>query len=65
MTGVFDMNSLGLPHYCLGVEVWQIGSSIVVSHTKYDRSLLNGFKMIDCKISCTPMKKALNGENQD
>jgi hypothetical protein len=49
----------GLLHYFLGVEVWQIGGIIFVSQTKYARSLLDKFKMTDCKISSTPMEKRL------
>jgi hypothetical protein len=59
MSRAFDMTDLGLLHYCLGVEVWQIGSSIFVSQAKYVRSLLDKFRMEDCKISPTPMEKGL------
>ena len=59
MSKTFDMIDLGLLHYCLGVEVWQIGNNIFVSQTKYAKSLLDKFKMIDCKISSTPMEKGL------
>jgi hypothetical protein len=59
MSKYFDMTDLGLLHYCLGVEVWQTGSNIFVSQTKYARSLLDRFRMTDCKISSTPMEKGL------
>ena len=59
MSKVFDMTDLGLLHYCLGVEVWQTGSNIFVSQAKYARSLLDKFKMIDCKTSSIPMEKGL------
>jgi hypothetical protein len=55
----FDKTDLGLLHYCLGVEVWLTGSNIFVLQTKYVRSLLDKFRMIDCKISSIPMEKGL------
>ena len=59
MSKDFDMIDLGLLHYYLGVEDWQTGSSIFVSQAKYARSLLDKFRMEDCKISSTPMEKGL------
>ena len=59
MSRAFDMTDLGLLHYCLGVEVWQTRSIIFVSQAKYARSLLDKFRMEDCKISSTPMEKGL------
>ena len=56
---VMIMRDLGLLHYCLGVDVWQTGSNIFISQTKYARSLLDKFRMIACKISSTPMEKVL------
>jgi hypothetical protein len=53
------MIDLGLLHYCLGVEVFQIGRNIFVSQAKYARSLMDKFRMEDCKISSTPMEKGL------
>ena len=51
MNKAFDITYLGLLHYCLGVEVWKIGSNIFV--------LLDKFRIKDCKISSTPKKKGL------
>jgi hypothetical protein len=59
MSRAFDMTDLGLLHDCLGVEVWQTGSNIFVSQAKYAMSLLDKFRMEDCKISSTPMEKGL------
>jgi hypothetical protein len=59
MSRAFDMTNLDLLHYCLGVEVWKIGSNIFVSQAKYARSLLDKFRMEDYKISPTPMEKGL------
>lgn len=53
------MTYLGLLHYCLGVEVWQTTDSIFVSQSKYARSLLDKFKMSDCKPASTPIEKGL------
>lgn len=57
MSKTFDMTDLGLLHYCFGVGVWQIGSSIFVSQTKFARSFIDRFRMIDCIISSIPMEK--------
>ena len=59
MSRAFDMIDLGLLHYCPRVEVWQTGSIIFVSQAKYARSLLDKFRMEDCKISSTPMEKGM------
>lgn len=53
------MTDLGLLHYCLGVEVWQIGGSIFISQSKSAKSLLEKFRMQDCNSSSTPMEKGL------
>jgi hypothetical protein len=52
-----DFTSLGLLHYCLGVEVQQTGTNIFISQTKYARSVLDMFKMTNCKILSTSMEK--------
>jgi hypothetical protein len=59
MSKDFDKIDLGLLCYYLGVEVWQTCSGIFVSQTEYARSLFDGFRKIDCKISSTPMEKGL------
>jgi hypothetical protein len=59
MNKTFDMTGLGLLHYCLGVEVWRIGSFIFVSQTKYAMTLLDRFIMTDCKISSTLVVKGI------
>ena len=41
----FDMIDLGLLHYCLRNEVWQIEHSMFLSESKYARSLLDKFTM--------------------
>jgi hypothetical protein len=60
MSKSFDLTNLGLLHYCLCVEVWKTSSSIFVSQNKYVRSMLERFKLKNCKISPTPMEKGLN-----
>jgi hypothetical protein len=54
----FDMINLGLLHYCIGVEVWQTYKHFCFT-MKYAKSLLDRFRMADCKISSTPMEKGL------
>ncbi|XP_059070582.1 uncharacterized mitochondrial protein AtMg00810-like [Cryptomeria japonica] len=55
----FDMTDLGLLHYCLGVEVGQTDNNIFISQSKYAKSLLDKFRMRNCKPSSTPMEKWL------
>ena len=59
MSKAFDMTDLGLLHYRLGIEVWQTGNNIFVSRTKYAKSLLDKFRMTNCKILSTPIEKGL------
>jgi hypothetical protein len=59
MNKPFYMTDLGLIPYYLSVEVWQTGSNICVSQTKYAKNLLDRFRMTDCKISSTSMEKGL------
>ena len=59
LCNTFDMTDLGLLHYCLGVEVWQIENNIFVSQSKYARNLVERFRMQDCKPTTTPMEPGL------
>jgi hypothetical protein len=61
----FDMTDLGLLHYLSRCRSLETCSNIFVSQTKYARSLLDRFIMIDCKISSTPMEKGIEAFNQD
>lgn len=60
----FDITDLGHLHYYLGVEVWQTGSSIFISQSKYAKALLDRFRMTNCKISSTPMENGLKFSTQ-
>jgi alpha-L-arabinofuranosidase len=44
MSKAFDRIDLVLLHYYPDVEIWQIGSNIFVSKTKYVKSLHDKFK---------------------
>ncbi|KAH9321496.1 hypothetical protein KI387_016135, partial [Taxus chinensis] len=55
----FDMTDLGLLHYCLGLEIWQKEHHIFVSQKKYAKTLLEKYRMSDCKPISTPMEKGL------
>eukprot|EP00253_Pinus_taeda_P032159 PITA_32159 len=59
LCNTFDMTYLGLLHYCLGVEVWHTEKNIFLSKSKYARSLVDRFKMQDCKLATTPMEPGL------
>eukprot|EP00253_Pinus_taeda_P032312 PITA_32312 len=42
LCSTFDMTDLGLLHYCLGVEVWQIENNIFLSQSNFD-PILSGY----------------------
>ena len=51
----FEMKDLGLMHYFLGMEVWQIQEGIFMNQGKYVVEILKRFDMLDCKSMATPM----------
>ena len=51
----FEMKDLGLPHYFLGLEIWQHSDGLFVSHGKYPREILEKFNMHGCKPFDTPI----------
>ena len=52
----FKMKDLGLMHYFLGLEVWQMPGEIFLSQGKYIVKLLEKFGMVDYKSMTTPME---------
>jgi hypothetical protein len=60
LSTAFDMNDLVLLHYCLGGELWQINGCMFVSQIKYDKSLLEKFRIANCKAESTSMKVELD-----
>ena len=55
----FEMKDLGLMHYFLGLEVWQLKDEIFLSQGRYTIDILRRFEMMDCKSTSTPMTKNL------
>jgi hypothetical protein len=55
----FEMKDLGLMHYFLGLEVWQIPEEIFLIQGKYVVEILKRFDMMDCKSMSTPMEMNL------
>ena len=51
----FKMKDLGLMHYILELEVWQILKGIFLNQGKYAMEILKRFDMLDCKSMATPM----------
>ena len=49
------MKYIGLIHYFLGLEVWQIPEGIFLNQGKYAIEILKRFDMLDCKYVDTPM----------
>ena len=64
LCSTFDMTDLGLPHSCLGVEVWQTENNIFLSQSKYARTLVDRFRTQDCKPATTPMEPGLKLSTQ-
>jgi hypothetical protein len=55
MMNEFEMSDMGLLHYFLGLEVYQVEGEIFLSQKKYARDLLDKFGMLNCKPATTPM----------
>jgi hypothetical protein len=51
----FEMKDLGMMHYFLGLEVWNIIDNIFLSQGKYTIETLKKFGMLNCKPMATPM----------
>jgi hypothetical protein len=51
-----EMEDLGVMHYFLGFEVWQIPQEIFLNQGKYVVEILKRFDMMDCKSISTPME---------
>ena len=56
----FEMKDIGLVHYFLGLEVWQVSGEIFLEQGKYAIEILKRFRMEDCKSMATPMITNLN-----
>ena len=56
----FEMKDLGMVHYFLGIEVWQIADGISLGQGKYVVEILEIFGMMNCKAMTTPMTLNLN-----
>jgi len=52
----FNMNDLGLMHYCLDIQVWQKNDGIFILQSRYDKDLLKRFHMEYYKESPTLME---------
>jgi hypothetical protein len=50
----FEMKDLGLMHYFLGLDVWQIPKKIFLNQGKYAVEILKTFDMLECKSMNTP-----------
>jgi len=65
MMNEFEMSDMGLLHYFLGLEVYQIEDRIFISQRKYTSDLLNKFGMSNCKPAATPMNLNEKLQQQD
>ncbi|KAM2778784.1 hypothetical protein COP1_014123 [Malus domestica] len=56
MTKEFEMTTIGLMAYYLGIEVKQNEEGIFISQESYTKEILKKFKMDDCKPISTPVE---------
>ena len=49
-----NLKYIGLMHYFLGLEVWQILEGIFLNQGKYAMEILKRFDILDCKSMATP-----------
>ena len=55
MMQAYEMSDLGLLNYFLGIEVSQVKERIFISQKKYTKSILQKFKMMDCRSVAIPL----------
>jgi len=55
MMQAYEMSDLGLLNYFLGIEVSQVKEGIFISQKKYTKSILQKFKMMDCRSVALPL----------
>ena len=51
----YEMNDLRLLHYFLGIEIYQNKESVFICQKKYAKTLLEKFRMSNCKSVATPL----------
>jgi hypothetical protein len=51
----FEMKDIGLMHYFLGLEVWQMDGHFSLGQGKYAVEILHRFRMMDCRPMSTPL----------
>jgi len=56
MSQVFEMKDLGNLNYCLGLEVWRDFGQTFLTQGKYAKSLLERFRMEQCRSAATPLQ---------
>eukprot|EP00253_Pinus_taeda_P021865 PITA_21865 len=65
MSQVFEMKDLRNLHYCLGLEVWKDSRQTFLTQGKYARSLLERFRMEQCRSTATPLQQNLKLSSDD
>ena len=55
MMSEFEMSDMGLLHYFLDLEVYQVEDGIFISQRKYAKDIMSRFGMLNCKHAATPM----------
>lgn len=65
LSAEFEMKDLGLLHYFLGLEIWQLVKCIILNQGKYIANILNKYGMTECKPTATPMEINLHKLKDD
>lgn len=61
----YEMFDLGLLHHFLGMKIIQTKSSIFIHQRKYAASLLNKFRLQNCKVVSIPLVRSDKLRNDD
>ena len=65
LNDVFEITDLGLLHFCLGLQVWQMEGRTFMSQEKYATGMLKTFHMEGCKPVPTPLEINLKLSQED
>ena len=54
MVSEFEMSNMGLIHYFLGIEAYQVSDEIFISKKKLVKDIRSKLSMLNCKPTTTP-----------
>ena len=65
MMQAYEISDLGLLNYFLGIEFSQVKEGIFISQKNYTKSILQKFKMMDCRSVAVPFAANENSRKDD